>query len=381
MRIAQVCPYDIGRPGGVQRHILDTAEALRELGHEVTVIAPATDGDPIFAGKGDVRRMGQAVRIGLAGTSFEISLARGDERRKLAALMRSGFDIAHFHTPWVPFVAPQALADYEGPAVATFHDTPAATITGHAMAFLFRQVGRFLLPRFAMVLTPSEAPLAWGHLKAARRTEAFAPCTDLRPFRDALPMPGFADGRIKILFLGRLEPRKGAMILLEAYRMLSARALPLRLIVAGAGKEEAKLRAYAARHALPHVEFVGAPRDTASWFAAADIFCAPAPHGESFGIVIAEAMAAGRPVVAAANGGYRTLLTGEASRFLTRPGSASELVEALEALARDAGLRARLGAWGREESRRYDCRHLAPRLLAIYEDAIRRHALTVRNAT
>ena len=124
---------------------------------------------------------------------------------------------------------------------------------------------------------------------------------------------------------------------------------------------------------VPSVILLGPPSDVASWFATADIFCAPSPYGESFGIVIAEAMASGKPVVAAANSGYRTLLTGEAARFLVAPGEPQALGEALAVLAADAGLRQRLGEWGRATAPRYDCRTLAPRLEAIFRDAVFAH--------
>ena len=379
MRIAQVCPYDIARPGGVQRHILDMAGALRELGHEVVVIAPRTDLP--LAGPPGVHRIGRARKLNFSGTAFEITIALGAERRTLKSLMRDGgFDIVHFHTPWTPFLALQALSFHAGPAVATFHDTPGHSVSGRILTWLFRRLSRVLLPRFDLVLTPSDAPR--GHLADEKRAiVTFPPCTDLRAFRDAAPAAGLQDGKLNLLFLGRLEPRKGAMLLLEAYRQLHAAGLDLRLIVAGNGPEEARLRDFVKQHALHDVVFAGAPRDTAPWFAAADIFCAPAPHGESFGIVLTEAMAAGRPIVAAANEGYRTVLDGEAARFLVSPGSADALAQAIAILAGDAELRARLGAWGREASARYDCRHLAPSLVALYQDAIAHHRLRAQSVT
>ena len=329
MKIAQVCPYDIDRPGGVQRHIRDTAEALAERGHQVIIIAPATGTPPLPSPAGVViHRLGRAFRIGVLGTSFEISLALGAERAHLKRLMRE-FDIAHFHTVWSPFLALQALSFFDGPAVATFHDTPPQSLSGHMLRALFRVLSRILLPRFEAVLTPSEAPQR--HLVPApgQKLLIFPPCTDLRPFMATSPPPGLRDGRINILFLGRLEPRKGAMLLLKAFETF--RGDPsLRLIIVGAGDQEKSLRRHVEQNRIASVVFVAPPSETAPWFAAADIFCAPSPYGESFGIVIAEAMASGKPVVAAANSGYRTLLTGEAARFLTPPGD-------IQALARGAG--------------------------------------------
>jgi phosphatidylinositol alpha-mannosyltransferase len=162
------------------------------------------------------------------------------------------------------------------------------------------------------------------------------------------------------------------MLLLRAYRRLCDDGLPVRLIIAGGGKGEAALRRFVAQKKIPAVEFTGefSVAETAHWYAESDIVCAPSPYGESFGIVVAEAMASGKPVVAAANPGYRTLLTGEAARFLAAPGRVDALYERLSALVLDASLRERLGQWGREEAMRYDCRAIAPKLVAIYEEAI-----------
>jgi phosphatidylinositol alpha-mannosyltransferase len=375
MKILAVCPYDIDRPGGVQRHILDTGAALAELGHEVTVLAPRTTTPPKASPPGVViERLGRARAIGLGGTRFEISLPLGAERRRLRALIRNGgFDVGWFHTVWTPFLAPMALAYFSGPAVCMFHDTPGNGLVGRTMAAIFRRISRPLLPRFGAILTPSRTPQA--HLAGAQRMEVFAPCTDLRRFHDAASQPGFADGRINILYLGRLEPRKGAHILLQAYRQLCDSVQGVRLILAGAGPEEHALRAYAAEHHLSGVVFAGAPADAAPWFAASDIFCAPSLYGESFGIVLTEAMSAGKPVVAAANAGYRTVLTDQAARFLVPPGDVTALATALGILAQDEALRARLGAWGRAAAPAYDCRALAPRLVEIFRDTVIAHRL------
>jgi len=291
-----------------------------------------------------------------------------------------GFDVAHFHTVWSPFLALQALSFFDGPAVATFHDTPPQNLSGRILRELFRLLSRLLLPRFDAILTPSEAPQHHLVPGPGQKLAIFPPCTDLRPFFDARPQPGFRDGHTNILFLGRLEPRKGTILLLKAFKTLRETNPSMRLIIAGAGTQENPLRRFVEQNRLSSVVFVGPPADVASWFSAADIFCAPSPYGESFGIVIVEAMASGKPVVAAANAGYRTLLTGEAAQFLVPPGNIKKLAEALAALAADEGLRRRLGEWGRATAPRYDCRTLAPQLEAIFRDAIRTHNLKVRNA-
>jgi len=381
VRIVEICPYDIDRPGGVQRHIRDSAAALVARGHHVTILAPATTSPLLPSPPGvEIVRLGQALRIGLSGTRFELSLALGRERARLKQLMRhGGFDVAHFHTVWTPFMALQALRAFSGPAVATFHDVPPHGLGGRLLRVLFRRLGRALLPRFDTVVIPSEAPRSHLASAAGQRVIVLPPFTDLRPFAAAQPQAGFDDGRLNILFVGRLEKRKGAMLLMKAFRAISDIA-PLRLIIAGAGPQEAVLRNFSKRHGLSNVVFAGAPAETAPWFAACDIFCAPSPYGESFGIIITEAMAAGKPVVAAANAGYRTLLMGKAAAFLVPPGDASALAATLAVLVADKQLRKSLGDWGRATAPAYDCQFLAPRLEAIFAEAIASHRVKVRNA-
>ncbi len=132
------------------------------------------------------------------------------------------------------------------------------------------------------------------------------------------------------------------------------------------------MRQFVTEHALPGVEFLGAFDDAEApdLFAGCDIFCAPSLYGESFGVVLAEAMAAGKPVVAAANRGYRTVMQGEAEPFLAEAGDEISLHERLRRLVQDPVLRTRLGDWGRSTAMQYDSRTVAPRLLAVYAEAI-----------
>lgn len=379
MKIAQLCPYDIHRPGGVQMHIRDLSEALRERGHAVTIIAPRVG--PSVPDTESLIHLGAARKIGFGGTAFEISIAMGADHRRLAALMRQDrFDVVHFHTIWTPMLPLQAFRLSGAANVATFHDTPPDTWGGALTRLVYRGFSRWLLPRLDGVIAVSEAPA--GHLRPTgdQRLALLPPCTDLRRFMSgAAPFDRYRDGRVNILFLGRLEPRKGAAILVEAYRRLCAEDLPVRLLIAGDGDLAPMLRGAVAKHGVPRVEFIGRfpDADAPRWYATCDIYCAPSMYGESFGIVLTEAMASGRPVVAAANHGYRTVLRGEAAAFLAPPGDVDATYRLLRQLVLDAPMRERLGDWGLREAPRYDCRVLAPQFEAIY----RRAMATARRAT
>ena len=174
LRIAQICPYDLERPGGVQGHIRDTAAALGELGHEVTIVTPR-----IRPGPGAERlspnlrvvRIGQAHEMRWSGTRFEASLALGAQYDRLRAMMRPGaFDVVHFHTLWSPLLPFQAFACSPAPTVVTFHDTPPDTLGGAVTRVLLGGLSRLLLTQIDEAIAVSEAPRAHLRPGPGRRT-------------------------------------------------------------------------------------------------------------------------------------------------------------------------------------------------------------------
>ena len=376
LRIGQVCPYDLDRPGGVQAHIRDTATALGELGHEVTILTPRLRPGPgveRVSPRLRIVRIGHAHAMRFSGTRFEASVALGPQYGRLRAMLRPGaFDVVHYHTLWSPLLPIQAFACSPAPSVVTFHDTPPDTLGGAVTRTLLGGLSRLLLARVDQSIAVSPAPRAHLNPGPGRSINLSPPCTDLRRFAEGGRDTRKAGARITLLFVGRLEPRKGVLVLLKAYRRLCEDGLPVRLGIAGAGSEEAMLRRYAARHRLQDVSFLGQfpDADAPALYAACDIACAPSPYGESFGIVIAEAMAAGKPVVAAANPGYRTLLAARAEELLATPGDDEAFYRKLRPLVIDGEQRRRLGDWAREEALRYDCRVVAPQLVDIYRRAI-----------
>ena len=378
MKIGIVCPYDIHRPGGVQAHILDCAAHMASLGHEVRILAPGP-ADEDYAGPVPILHFGDSRPITFNETSFELSLMdRAEKRRAAAVLAAESFDVVHFHTIWTPFMAFQLFRRTPATTarVATFHDTPPDSFSGRMTKRVFWLFSQYLLRRLDRVLAVSPSPAAHLARVPGREVALLPPTIDYSRYRAPHGrMPGHgADGRVTILYLSRLEARKGVFVLLEAYRCLAGEGAPARLVIAGDGEDRPAVDVFIAEHGLDGVELVGRvdEADKLRWYATADIFCAPATHGESFGIVLVEAMASGTPVVAARNAGFASVLTGPGAGYLATPGDASDLHDRLADLIEDPEARAALGAWGREEAMRHDVTAVVPKLLTVYEDAIRR---------
>jgi phosphatidylinositol alpha-mannosyltransferase len=190
------------------------------------------------------------------------------------------------------------------------------------------------------------------------------------------PIRHLRDDRVNILFVGRLEKRKGLGYLLRAYEFMKPRVPNSRLIVVGDGPLRSSVESYISRHRLPDVVMAGYVPDSVlpRYYCSADIFCAPATGAESFGIVLLEAMATGLPVVATEIDGYMSVLEPGRDSLTVQPKGWAELGAALVILARDADLRRRMGAYGLEKARRYAWEEVASQVVDVYNQARQFHA-------
>lgn len=378
MRIVQVCPYDPDRHGGVQRNMHALAAALTARGHQTLVIAPGA----AAAAQPDVWRLGGMRSVAFAGTRFEVTWASaGELDHTVDALRRWQPDVVHFHTPWDPMMPWQLFRRTEVARVATFHDTPPPGLTGALLRGLFKPMSRYLLARFDGAIAVSAAPLA--HLRPGAsgvRPVVLPPVTDLSDFFAIEKRP---EERPSILFLGRLEPRKGVQVLLEAAALLQSGAVPLpghvpppRFVVAGDGDLRGAVLAMQERLGAETLAFVASPSQAEQLrlLAQATLAVSPALYGESFGIVLAEALASGTPIIGADNAGYRTVLTGEGASLLTPAGDGMALARRIASLLGNERERASLAAWGRGHARQFDVGVRIADFEAFYADAMARHA-------
>lgn len=379
MRVVQVSPYDLSRHGGVQQHIQSLAAELRRRGHEVLVVGPGASA----LGGGQDLRIGRMKLVSLAGTQFEICLASKAELQAFAVKLAEWKpDIIHYHAIWVPFLPWQIFRRSKIASVATFHDTPPPGPMGAVLRTLFKVLSWFLLRRLDGAIAVSPTPLA--HLRPGRhgtQPAVLPPATDLSEFF-SLEKAAVTE-RQSVLFVGRLEPRKGIEVLLDAWSLIAGGQMPLpdglkmpRLVVAGSGELEA-LVADASRRlgsdVLLHVPAPGREQHL-RLHSEASLAVSPALYGESFGIVLVEALASGTPIIAAANAGYAHVLTGRGRDLLVRRGDAAALAKKIVDLLANKNERQALGRWGREHAKQFDIAAVVAEFETVYGAAIAAHS-------
>ena len=346
MRIGLVCPYSFDVPGGVQNHVLGLAAALRDRGHDVSVLAP---GD---APASHVVSVGRAVPLPYKGAVGRVTFGPTTAARVGRWLDDGDFDVVHVHEPLTPSASLLAVRAAQVPVVATFHtaqDRPRALA---ASANLLRP----WLGRIDAHVAVSET--------ASRTVRRYLPVhPEVSP--NGLDVASYDGDRLRdgrtLLFLGRLdERRKGLAELLDAWPAIRAGRPDARLLVAGPGRPQA---------AQPNVEYLGelSEDQKRTVLRNADVVVAPNTHGESFGLVLAEAMAAGTTVLARSLPAFRDVLAAglHGSLFTTH-----DLAEKAVALLADPVARERLAASARAAVAEYDWNVVTPSVEDLYLDLV-----------
>jgi phosphatidyl-myo-inositol alpha-mannosyltransferase len=368
MKIGLVTPYIYPLPGGVNEHVRYLYENLIANGHDVRIISSIHGGQR--ESEGDIIRLGYGISVPANGSVGIVTLSPRYTRLVRQMLERERFDVLHFHEPFVPFLSLVLLRESRSINVATFH-----AYAGWSPAY---NVWKRVLARFARRLhgriAVSAAARHFIDRYFAGDYKVIPNGVDLRRYERVLPFARYRDGTLNILFIGRLENRKGVMYLLKAYRELRKRGYDCRLLIAGSGPQEREVRRYIATRRLSGVELLGrvSDDDKARYFATADVYVSPATGQESFGIVLLEAMAAGVPIVCSDIHGYKGVVRRDEQALLVPPRDVDALVGAIAQLLDDRSLRSRMSASGRERAVQYGWPNITAKVEDYYNFVARR---------
>lgn len=368
MNIALVSPYDFSYPGGVVRHISNLEYQFTRMGHVVKIIAPASNH---VDGYGDrFIPIGKPRPIPTSGSIARITISLTLTNKVKKVLEKEKFDIIHLHEPLAPTLCTTVLRLSKTVNIGTFHATesrPSYRWSKPIFVDMFfkkwfkKLDGRIAVSKPAMDFINKHFPATYDIIPNGIDLKHFSP--------DVAPLPEFQDGKTNILFVGRIEKRKGLEYLLKAYKLIKPNYPDCRLIVVGPGtRMRKKYESEIVDSEIPDVIFIGnvdynqLPR----YYRTADIFCAPATGHESFGIVLLEAMATGKPVIASNISGYASLISNGIDGLLVPPKQEVPLAQAIIDLKKNENLRLQLGEKGRVKSLNYGWDKISQKVMDCY---------------
>jgi len=377
VKVGLVSPYDFATAGGVNDHVRHLAVQLQKLGHETRIFAPSSRADIGFDAA-RFYRIGTPIAIPVNDSVARITLSFHLANKVAAIIAEERFDVLHFHEPLMPALPMTMLRMSPTANVGTFHAFARSNVGYYYGRPLLRPYLAHLHSAIAVSEPARDFVTRYFHRFSMR---VIPNGVDLSVYRPGLtPIRHLRDENLNILFVGRLEKRKGLGDLLRAFRAMTARVDNIRLIVVGDGPLRGRVESYISRHRLPNVIMAGYVPDSVKprYYDSADIFCAPATGAESFGIVLLEALASGLPVVATEVPGYMSVLEPGRDSITVPPKNWRELAAALVILARDQELRRRLAAYAVEKARRYSWEMVATEVVEVYHEA--RKALAAQPA-
>lgn len=374
MKIGLVCPYNIAKGGGVQEIVLAMQSELESRGHVAKILTPEPRDIPDFHRKSNIIFVGGAADFkSPLATTAQFSMA-ADTSGITQMLKEENFDILHFHEPWVPMLSRQILSRSTSVNIATFHAKLPDTMMSQTIAKVVTPYTKAVLNQLDELTAVSEAASEYVRSLTDAPISIIPNGIDLNKFKLSKPV----DKKINptILYVGRLEKRKGVECLLEAYSVLVTKNPDVDLIIAGDGPDREKLEYLASDLNLGNVTFTGyvSEEDKLTLLREADLFCAPALYGESFGIVLLEAMACGLVTVAGNNPGYASVLQDLGSISLVNPKDTEEFARRIDVMLQDEELRKLWKKWAKEQVKQYHYPYIVDKYLEVYESAYKKHS-------
>ncbi len=368
MKIAVFTPYYIERHGGVQEHVANQAEILRARGHDVTILTPrplnmSNDEAPegvVFIGASKLIKTPSA-------TSAEVSSAM--DNVAIDELLDENFDVIHVHEPLVPITGRQLLVRAKGKTlrVGTFHAALPGNRFGKTLLSSYKQYAKMVVPHVDVITAVSPAAIGFiaDHLEDPSVINYIPNGIHIESYT---PRKKKRDSNC-VLFIGRLEKRKGAKQVIKAFAELKKRMPDAVLKIAGDGPLRASLKKYIADNGIDDVEFLGyiPTEEKLKLLSTCGVYTSPALYGESFGIVLAEAMSMGAPIVAHPNDGYSWVLRDTGRLSLVDCTDAEAYADRLQLMLEDDGLRRVWQEWAQEYVQQFDYEKVVDQYEALYK--------------
>lgn len=372
MRIGIVCPYNYYRPGGVQVCVREIANELIKRGHYVKIIAPKPRKIPDVVDKDVILLGGSTELVTPFATKADISINLSNEKID-ELLAKEKFDVLHFHEPGIPVWSMQILGRSQAANVGTIHATLPDGMVSKSFEKLMKPAAKFIETRLHVCTTVS---------KVSKNTAlTYSPFADIEIIPNGINLELYKpkidfkkpinDPKI-ILYVGRLEKRKGVKYLLKAYAKLKQDHDNIKLVIAGDGNLRETLENYIEKNNVKDVKFLGfvSEKEKIKLMQSCDIYCSPALYGESFGIVLLEAMVAGSVVVCGDNPGYSSVMVDTGKISLVDPKSTEEFSRRLELLLMDESIKKVWLEWANNYVTQFDYKKVVNKYENAYLKAL-----------
>ncbi|MDL2362845.1 MAG: glycosyltransferase family 4 protein [Patescibacteria group bacterium] len=372
MKIGLVCPYNVHKQGGVLEVVLALKTGLEARGHKVKIITPQPRGteelpvkDVIFVGVSTDFRAPSHTTAQVSSTSGEESI---DDM-----LETEQFDILHFHEPWVPLLSRQLLQRSTSVNIATFHAKIPETLMSRTVIKVVTPYLKSVMKYLNVLTSVSDSGAEYAASLTDQPITIIPNGIDLTKYQTDIDH--IENDHQTILYIGRLERRKGVKYLLQAFQVLAQDNPDCSLIIAGDGPDREKLELLAEDLQLTNVTFLGFISDDLKHelLAKADIFCSPAVFGESFGIVLLEAMATGTVVVAGNNSGYIDVMQEVGTVSIVNPKDAQEFARRLDMLLHEKALREVWQKWAKKYVQQFSYERVVKQYEELYKEALKEH--------
>lgn len=374
MKIGLVFPYNIAKGGGVKEIVLAMQEELTARGHDVHVITPRPrDYDDASAKGKNIILLGGATDFNSPlHTTIQVSASLNDDIEEM--LEKHQFDILHFHEPWVPVLARQILTRSNTLNVATFHAKLPETMMSRTIAKVVTPYTKSVLQYIHEFTAVSDAAAEYVCSLTDQPVAIIPNGIDLSSYK-APARPSDRRKHKRVLHVGRLEQRKGVKYLLQAFALLQEKYPDVSLDLVGDGPDRDKLQMLCDDLGLKNVNFAGyvTEKEKQKYLRSADLFCVPSLYGESFGIVLLEAMASGLITVAGNNPGYASVMRGLGALSLVNPKDSAELARRMDLLLHEVDLRKLWREWAKDQIGQYSYSNIVSQYEEIYNQTLQQH--------